>query len=65
MDKWEEQMKKHRPICVIMVDFMKIVYHILVFIMPSSGISEHKRGELIVGMNKLFEEMKYYTEGRD
>lgn len=41
MDKYEELMKKHRPICCIMLDFMKIVYHILVFIMPSSGISEH------------------------
>ena len=62
MDKYEELMKKHRPICFIMWDFMKIVYTILVFIMPSSGISDNKRGELVNLMNKLFTEMKYYTE---
>lgn len=64
MDKYEEQMKKHRSICCIMFDFMKIVYQLLVFITPST-ISDHKRGELIVGMNELFKEMKYYTEGRE
>ena len=64
MDKYEEHQKKHRPICFIMWDFMKIVYHLLVFITPST-ISDYKRGELIVGMNELFKEMKYYTEGHD
>lgn len=62
MDKYEKEMKKHRPICFIMWDFMKVVYNILVYIMPSSGISEHKRGELIVIMNNCFDDMKYYTE---
>lgn len=65
MDMYEEQMKNHRPICFIMVDFMKVLYTILVYIMPSSGISEHKRTELINEMNKLFTEMIYYTERND
>ena len=44
---------------------MKVVYTILVHIMPSSGISEYKRADLIRCMNELFTEMKYYTEGHD
>lgn len=56
--------KMHRAICCIMFDFMRILYQLLVFITPDT-ISDHKRGELIVGMHELFNELKYYTEGRE
>ena len=58
-------MGHRKPAAYITKDFMNVVYKMLVYIQPDSGINEYLRSELIVTMNRLIDEMKPHIEAAD
>lgn len=55
-------MDARRPIAPIMLDFMVVLYKMLIYIQPQSGVSDYLRSDLIVTMNHLMDEIKPYVK---
>ena len=55
-------MDDRRPIAPIIMEFMGILYKMLIYIQPTSGVSDYIRSDLIVNMNRLIDEMKPYVK---
>lgn len=58
-------MEKRKPAAYIMMEFMDVIYKMLIYIRPESGVNDYLRSELIVTMNRLRDEMQPHVKAAD